>query len=139
MADVFSKRKRSKVMATVRGRANKSTEMRLLRILRKNHIAGWRRHLPMIGQPDFTFSERRLTIFVDGCFWHGCPEHLRLPSSNSDYWRRKISTNCVRDLRVLRDLKRSGWRVMRIWEHELQDEKRIIRRVRLALGPRERN
>jgi DNA mismatch endonuclease (patch repair protein) len=133
MADVFSKGKRSQVMAAVRGKANRSTELRLLRIFRENRIKGWRRHLPVLGLPDFAFLDKHLALFVDGCFWHGCPKHLRTPKSNTNYWRHKISTNRTRDREVGRMLKRHGWRVLRIWEHELSNEQRCLRRIRLAL------
>ena len=133
MADVFSKRKRSQVMAAVRGKANRSTELRLLRIFRENCIKGWRRHWPVVGRPDFAFLEKHLALFVDGCFWHGCPKHLRTPKSNTGYWRRKISTNHARNLKVRQALKRHNWRVLRIWEHELRNEQRFLRRIRLAL------
>lgn len=97
MADVFSKRKRSQVMATIRSFGNKNTELSLMEILRRHEIKGWRRHLPLIGKPDFAFSKQRVIIFVDGCFWHGCKKHSRLPKSNLEYWQAKLSRNIRRD------------------------------------------
>ena len=139
MTDVFSKRKRSQVMAAVRGRANRSTELRLVRIFRKNRIRGWRRHSSIAGNADFMFRERRLVVFVDGCFWHGCPKHLRMPKSNTKYWRRKIDCNRVRDTSVSKLLRQRGWTVLRIWEHELRNEARLLRRIRLAMNLKESN
>jgi DNA mismatch endonuclease, patch repair protein len=134
MADVFNKRKRSAVMATIRSTGNKDTEICLVRILRKHEVKGWRRHLPLPGKPDFVFQKERVAVFVDGCFWHGCPKHLRTPKSNKAYWRRKITTNRMRDVRVRRVLRQGGWRVLRVWEHELKNEPRLVQRLRASLN-----
>jgi DNA mismatch endonuclease (patch repair protein) len=119
MADLWSKAKRSEVMARIRGQGNRSTEQRLAALFRTHGITGWRRHLPLPGRPDFTFRAQRLIIFVDGCFWHGCPRHGSRPRQNGAFWRKKIARNRQRDRAVNRDLRRRGWRVVRIWEHEL--------------------
>lgn len=119
MTDVFTKAKRSQVMAKILGRGNKATEVALIRIFRAQHITGWRRHTSLFGKPDFTFRGERVVVFVDGCFWHGCPLHCRLPSTNSSYWSRKITSNRVRDKMVNAKLRKAGWRVVRIWEHDL--------------------
>lgn len=67
---------------------------------------------------DIVFPCRRVVVFVDGCFWHGCPEHCRIPTRNREYWVAKISRNRLRDNRVTTALRSSGWQVIRIWEHE---------------------
>lgn len=134
MADVFSKEERSRVMASIRSNGNKETEVRLVRILRSNQIIGWRRHLPMAGMPDFAFQKPRLVVFVDGCFWHGCPTHYREPKSNKQYWKAKIARNCERDRVVSRELRTRGWKVLRIWEHDLRNEAQIVRRIRAKLS-----
>jgi len=69
-------------------------------------------------RPDITFTRRRVAVFVDGCFWHGCPEHQRKPRSNVDYWKPKLDANVARDRRVDAALLAAGWRVVRVWEHE---------------------
>ena len=74
MPDVFTKEKRSEVMSLIRGKGNKETENALLALLRQNKITGWRRHLPLPGKPDFAFQKQKVAVFVDGCFWHGCPK-----------------------------------------------------------------
>lgn len=132
MADVFSKRKRSSVMRAVRGSANKSTELRLISFFRAQGISGWRRGLPLFGKPDFVFRASKLAVFVDGCFWHGCPKHGTQPASNARFWRRKIAKNQARDKEVTLALRRKGWRVMRIWEHELKrkNERRLLSRFK---------
>jgi DNA mismatch endonuclease (patch repair protein) len=136
MADVWTKKKRSEVMSLVRGRGNKDTELVLVRLFRLKKINGWRRHFSLLGKPDFTFHKQRLTVFVDGCFWHGCPKHGRQPKSNCAFWRRKLSANQKRDRLVNQTLRHAGWRVMRIWEHELakKNEARLIKRIQQTLS-----
>jgi len=67
---------------------------------------------------DIAFLSARVAVFVDGCFWHGCPEHATWPASNADFWRQKIETNRRRDADTNAKLERAGWRVVRVWEHE---------------------
>jgi len=119
MADVFNKRKRSDVMSRIRSSRNKDTELRLISIFRAHKITGWRRGHPLFGSPDFVFPKERVAIFVDGCFWHGCPKHYRRPKSRQKYWDAKIQRNQQRDRQVTRTLRAKGWKVMRIWEHAL--------------------
>src|SRR5208282_6609001 len=111
MADVFSKKKRSQVMAAIRSEGNKDTELKLASIFRAHGIRGWRRHLPLVGKPDFAFPKHRLAVFVDGCFWHGCRWHCRMPQSNRGYWRAKIARNATRERDTSRLLRAQGWRV----------------------------
>ncbi len=118
MPDVFTKAKRSQVMARIRSRGNRDTELALARLLRAHGIKGWRRHREIRGpkfeirrfrvRPDFVFLKRKLAIFVDGCFWHGCPRHGTWPASRAAWWRRKILGNQQRDARVNRALRRTG-------------------------------
>ena len=136
MADVFTKRKRSKLMAAIRSKDKRDTELVLIRLLRQNGITGWRRHQPLPGKPDFSFREERLTLFVDGCFWHGCPRHGRVPASNRAYWRTKLERNKARDREVGILLRTRGWRVLRIWEHELRHQARLLARIAKRLGHR---
>ena len=127
MADIFTKEKRSQVMSAIRSVGNKSTEMKLLRIFRANRISGWRRHAKLAGRPDFYFSQSRVAIFVDGCFWHGCPKCGHIPKSRSDFWRFKIERNKKRDLKNTRALKKAGVMVVRIWEHDLKGPRHTAR------------
>lgn len=131
--DVFSKSKRSEIMSSIRSRGNLETEVAFARILRRNHIAGWRRHLPIFGRPDFVFCRSRLAVFVDGCFWHGCREHSHTPKCNAGYWAQKIGRNVARDARNSRKLRRLGWRVLRFWHHDLCREEYVVSRIRRAL------
>jgi DNA mismatch endonuclease, patch repair protein len=133
MADVFSAQKRSAIMAAVKGRGNLATERRLLAILRQYRINGWRRHFPAFGNPDFVFPLERVAVFVDGCFWHGCPKHGTIPTTNDLFWRSKLERNKARDIIVNRELRRNGWRVVRVWQHELKDTHKVKRRIQRCL------
>ena len=133
MPDVFTQAKRSEVMSRIRGKGNKSTEIRLLKLFRKHNIKGWRRHQPMPGKPDFVFPKERLAVFVDGCFWHACPRCYIKPKQNAKFWREKISGNKRRDLKVSRQLRTEGWSVCRIWECRLKKPDVVIRRIRRML------
>ena len=125
-----------RIMSRVRGRGNKATELRMLDVFRQNRITGWRRHKRIFGKPDFIFLKARLAVFVDGCFWHGCPKHASEPASNRGFWRRKLERNKVRDRLVNRTLKYRGWRVLRVWQHELsqKNEPRLVSRIQRTLA-----
>lgn len=137
MTDVFSKRKRSEVMAQIRGRNNRSTELLLAGLLRRAGLKGWRRHLPLPGRPDFAFLSRRLAVFCDGCYWHGHSSCYKQPSSNVVYWRNKIAGNRRRDRRITKLFRDAGWRVLRIWECTLnQCPARTVQRITKAWSRR---
>lgn len=119
MADVFTKAKRSEVMSLIRGRGNKNTEIALAKVFRAHGITGWRRHQPLFGKPDFTFRHKRIVVFVDGCFWHGCPKHSNMPVHNREFWESKLSANKLRDHLVNKTLRMQGWNVIRLWEHDM--------------------
>ena len=124
---------RTRIMSAIRGRGNRTTELALARCFRQSGIVGWRRHYPIAGKPDFAFGKQRLAIFVDGCFWHGCPRCYRAPSRNEAFWAEKIKANRGRDRRVSALLRRSGWTVIRVWEHALISPTPVLRRVHRAL------
>jgi DNA mismatch endonuclease (patch repair protein) len=120
MPDVFNQEKRSEVMASIRGRGNQSTEIRLIALMRESGIIGWRRGSTLPGKPDFVFSQVKLVVFVDGDFWHGHPVESRIPQGNRTFWLKKIESNRKRDRKVNRILKLNGWRVIRFWESSLK-------------------
>ncbi len=181
MPDVFTKARRSEVMSRIRSRGNRDTEVALARLLRAHGVTGWRRqgeirnaecgvrNLVRAGsrrllrvKVDFVFRRERVAVFVDGCFWHGCPLHspparwLRKSSmpgrgnlrrgakarrTGKAFWREKLAANWSRDRAVNRALRRAGWGVVRIWEHTLrwatkdaQNAARLVRRIQRALG-----
>lgn len=120
MADWLTREQRSRNMASIRSRGNTSTEKRLLSLLRSAGITGWRRHAALPGKPDFVFRSQQVAVFVDGCFWHGCPRCYRLPEDNRKYWSAKILANRRRDVSRTRYLRKCGWHVLRVWEHKLE-------------------
>jgi len=127
--------KRSEVMSRIRGRGNKETEIAFARLLHAHGITGWRRHHPLFGKPDFMFRKQRVVIFIDGCFWHGCPRHSNMPVNNRLFWENKLSANRRRDRLVTKTLRAGGWRVLRIWEHDLSAAPiRCIRKVQSILA-----
>jgi DNA mismatch endonuclease (patch repair protein) len=134
MPDMFSKAERSNIMRAVRSVNNEVTEVRLLAILRRHKITGWRRHLLLPGKPDFAFKRQHVAVFVDGCFWHGCAKHLRMPKSNRPYWEAKISRNMIRDRITTVRLRKAGWKVVRVWEHDLHREDVIVKRLAKLLA-----
>lgn len=136
MPDVFTRVIRSAVMSRIRGHGNKDTELRLIQIFRSSGIKGWRRGSKLPGKPDFVFPKLKSAVFVDGCFWHGCPKHATWPKTRAAFWLAKITGNKARDRRVNRLLKAKGWTVVRVWEHELRrrDEMKLIRRLNRVLG-----
>ena len=96
-----------------------------------------RRNVPTFRvKPDFVFRQARLALFVDGCFWHGCPKHATKPANNRLFWEKKLAGNQTRDRVVNRALRRAGWRVIRIWEHEFagKNQSRLLRGILRALG-----
>lgn len=155
MTDVFDRAKRSDVMAKIRGKGNSSTEMVVVRSFRAAKITGWRRHvtisfrvraptgtpatvMPEIIRvcPDFIFKKARIAIFVDGCFWHCCPLHFKLPENNRSFWEPKFQANVTRDKRATQLLRSAGWSVLRVWEHDLKDAKSFVSLVRRRLARR---
>lgn len=134
MADIFARGIRSAVMAAIKGRGNRQTEMRMVEILRSHGITGWRRHQRLPGCPDFAFRRQRVVLFVDGCFWHGCPKHGRKPYSNQSYWLPKLERTRMRDRATNRKLRKLGWRVIRFWAHSLGDDEKVVGRLRRVLN-----
>ena len=145
MADIFTRRKRSEVMSRIRSRGNGTTEAALAAVFRELGVTGWRRHVRVPGRlkdgsrfslrPDFVFRSARIAVFVDGCFWHGCPRHGARPSGNRKFWLAKFARNRARDRRDTRRLKSCGWKVLRLWEHELRKSARpaLLRKLRRHL------
>jgi DNA mismatch endonuclease (patch repair protein) len=124
-------------MALVRSRGNRSTEWRIRSFLARSAIAGWLMHPPFLpGLPDFFFPDRKIAVFVDGCFWHACPRCRRpLPVSNKSYWAPKIARNVARRREVTAVLHRRHIHVVRIWEHDLRgNAARTLARLAMLLS-----
>ncbi len=126
MADIFDKEKRSIIMSHIRGKGNKSTELKLISLFKELGITGWRRGSKLKGKPDFVFPKLKVAVFADGCFWHGHKCRNTTPKTNADYWTPKIEENKARDIEVDKILKSQGWHVIRIWECELRKKNRKL-------------
>ena len=126
MADVFSKEKRSQIMQRVKSSGNKSTEEKLIQYFSERNITGWRRHYNVKGHPDFVFLDKRIAIFVDGCFWHGHDCRNTKPNDNAEYWEKKRKRNMDQDRQITALFEKRGWTVIRIWECELIKKNRVI-------------
>lgn len=120
MPDTFSPIERSEIMRRVKG-TNTSLEMKVRSALHRRGLR-YRLNYPLLGKPDLVFVRARLAVFIDSCFWHGCPLHVRMPSSNQKYWQAKIGRNVERDAKTNAAYKEMSWRIMRIWEHELKED-----------------
>lgn len=128
MTDVLTPEQRRRCMSRVRDR-DTSPELKLRKAL---WAAGCRYRLryKLPGKPDLVFVARRLVVFVDGCFWHGCPVHATHPKANETFWREKLEDNRRRDQRVNAKLQELGWDVLRFWEHEVdRDIEGVVRRT----------
>jgi DNA mismatch endonuclease (patch repair protein) len=141
--DRFSKIVRSAIMSRIRGEGNAATEESLAAWFRKTKIHGWRRHQVIhlnidVGatasdgtvfkgsvRPDFAFLKHRVVLFIDGCFWHGCPKCYRSPKTRRRFWYKKVQRNRERDTFQTRVLTLAGWRVIRVWECSLKKRPRF--------------
>lgn len=118
MTDVLTPGQRSYCMSMIKG-TNTKPEILLRKALWRNGFR-YRLNYKLSGNPDLTFPARRIAVFVDGCFWHGCPRHMTKPKKNSSFWETKLRKNMERDKEVNRILAGMGWNVVRIWEHEIK-------------------
>ncbi|MDX1251869.1 MAG: very short patch repair endonuclease [Gammaproteobacteria bacterium] len=136
MGDKLTPEQRSRLMAKIKGQ-NTGPEMLLRQALWAEGMR-YRLHCgaSLPGKPDIVFVRARLAVFVDGCFWHGCPLHGHTPKSSKEYWLEKLKRNMARDKDTNRKLSELGWQPIRLWEHEINDDvsacvKRIAKAVRL--------
>lgn len=129
MTDTVDPRTRSKIMSRVRAKDTKLEKLVRSEMWRRGYR--YRKNFGALpGKPDMVFSRMNTVIFIDSCFWHGCPKHLRMPKSNVDYWKNKIKRNKERDNATNREYKNSGWQVIRIWEHDINTSfERTIRKL----------
>nr|VFK21856.1 MAG: T/G mismatch-specific endonuclease [Candidatus Kentron sp. LPFa]VFK35239.1 MAG: T/G mismatch-specific endonuclease [Candidatus Kentron sp. LPFa] len=118
MVDHLTPEQRRRCMSRVRGR-NTKPEILLGKALWARG-ARYRLQVKLPGRPDLVFPGKRLAVFVDGCFWHGCPIHGEIPATNREFWEKKLGDNLARDRRIDAELSGMGWRVVRIWVHEIK-------------------
>lgn len=136
MPDNLSPKDRRKTMRAIKSKGT-SPERILWAMLAGMRLKGWRKNAAdVFGKPDVVFDEKRVAIFVDGCFWHGCPVCQRgIPETNRKYWLKKIERNQQRAREVTATLQQAGWIVLRFWEHELKQDIDVVRqKLKKALG-----
>lgn len=121
MTDVHTPEQRTYNMSRIRAK-NTGPEVKLRKLLYAEGIRGYRIHHNLPGKPDIVFIKKKIAIFIDGCFWHKCPVCFQEPATRKEFWMKKIQSNIDRDARVNKQLKEEGWKVIRIWEHEIRKE-----------------
>ena len=121
-------------------RAKDSTpELRLRRALHAAKLYYRKNRKPVADlrcTADVVFFGRQVAVFVDGCYWHGCPNHFTPPKTNTDWWTEKIQDNVARDVRNTQALEARGWNIMRFWEHELKTNELLaeaVEKIRVAV------
>ena len=119
MTDTVSKKKRSEIMSRVRSKDSKM-EIAFRKALWNKGFRYSKNSSKYFGKPDLILKKYKTVIFIDSCFWHGCKKHCRMPSTNQKYWIQKIKRNKQRDKEVNKYYKKLGWKIFRIWEHEIQ-------------------
>jgi len=124
MPDKFSKEIRSKVMKSIKSK-DTNIERKLRQVLWQLGYR-YRIHYKITGEPDIVFIKKKIAIFCDGCFWHGCPECYKRPKSNQEYWDAKIKRNRTRAKIVNQELENDGWTILRFWEHEIHNEFELV-------------
>ena len=121
--DDRSPEKRSATMRAIKSEGSKIEQKFVELILNENIVGIENFPHDITGKPDMVHRDSKVAVFIDGCFWHGCTKHLRMPATNKDYWEQKISRNRIRDKKNNRILSSSGWLVIRIWEHSFKSSR----------------
>ncbi len=128
MTDVLTKKQRSYNMSMIRGK-NTQPEIILRKAVLGAGIRGYRLNYKLPGKPDIVFPKNKIAIFIDGCFWHKCPKCFIKPETNKKFWDNKIDSNVKRDRFVNVELREKGWKIIRIWEHEINNQKLIKKKI----------
>lgn len=130
MVDVLTEEQRKKNMSMIRGK-NTRPEIKLRKHLYSSGIRGYRIHYTLPGKPDIVFPKYKIAIFIDGCFWHKCPLCFKEPDTRKDFWMAKIEKNVERDRKVNSELEEKGWKVIRIWEHDIRkNPESVIQKIK---------
>jgi DNA mismatch endonuclease (patch repair protein) len=122
--DNVTRKKRSETM-----RAVKSKDSKIELLFRKEiwkRGGRYRKNQGLyFGKPDLINKSKKTVIFIDSCFWHGCPSHCRIPKTNKEYWVKKINRNKERDIEVNQYYKAKGWNILRVWEHDIKNTEKL--------------
>lgn len=136
MADMFTRKKRGAIMSLIRAK-NTGIEKKVFSFLRKNKVHFQRHYSKAPGKPDVAVPSKNLAVFIDGDFWHGYQFKKWRSRIPKEYWRGKIEANIARDIKNRAALRRKGWRVLRVWSHELaKREERTLSKVLTFLKQR---
>ncbi len=119
--DTVSKQKRSEIMSHVKSKDSK-IETIFRTELWKSGFRYRKNSSKYFGKPDIVLPKYKAAIFIDSCFWHGCKKHCRIPAARKKYWVAKIERNIARDKEVSKHYKKEGWKMFRIWEHDLKNK-----------------
>ena len=116
--DTVSKQKRSEIMSHVKSKDSK-IETLFRKELWQSGFRYRKNSSKYFGKPDIVLPKYKTAIFIDSCFWHGCKKHCRIPTARKKYWTEKIARNAERDKEVSKHYKKLGWKIFRVWEHEM--------------------
>jgi len=130
--DIYSPKKRSAIMGLIRGK-DTLLEIELRKLLRREGLRFGTNVKKLAGKPDIVFKNKKLVVFIDGCFWHGCKKHFKLPKSNKSFWEIKIIGNAKRDAKINKYYRAKDWRVFRVWEHQLKTNPSLVVRKIIKL------
>ncbi|MBT4326884.1 MAG: DNA mismatch endonuclease Vsr [Candidatus Nitrosopelagicus sp.] len=134
MTDIFTPEKRSWVMSRIRG-SNTKIDLKMKRLLSENRYK-FEMYPKMYGNPDFILKRKKIAIFCDGDFWHGYRYHEKKKPAKK-YWKEKIEGNMRRDQRYSRKLRREGWSVLRLWEHDIEkNHEKCMRKIKSKFSQR---
>jgi DNA mismatch endonuclease (patch repair protein) len=122
MSDIFSKKKRSEIMSKVRNKGSK-IEVEFQKRLWSLGFYYRKNSTKYFGKPDLVLKKHKTVIFIDSCFWHGCKKHGTIPQTREKFWSEKIERNRQRDKEVSSYYKKMGWKMLRIWEHSIKNNK----------------
>ena len=133
MADVVNKRVRSNIMRSVKS-CDSQIELNFRKALWRSGIRYRKNVKGCVGHPDVVIKKFKVVVFIDSCFWHGCPKHCRMPSSRQTYWINKIKRNKDRDRSVSRFYQENGWNIFRLWEHDLDKSSKVVEKIKKLLA-----
>ncbi|MFA6458448.1 MAG: very short patch repair endonuclease [Patescibacteria group bacterium] len=128
MVDIFSKTKRSDIMSKVRNKDSK-IEVTLRKALWEKGFRYRKNSTKYFGKPDIVLPKYKTVVFMDSCFWHGCKKHSSVPSTRTEFWKKKIARNKERDKEVNRHYKKESWQVIRVWEHDLKKSLSTLNKI----------
>lgn len=133
MTDVLTKRQRSLNMSRIKSR-HTTPELIIRKLLFSKGLRGYRLHRNLRGRPDIIYPVNKLAIFIDGCFWHKCRKCFIKPTTRVKFWENKLSGNVKRDKVISSELEKTGWQVLRIWEHEVKENpEKVLDRISSVL------